>query len=123
MFIDAQEVEENIKACGNFLDQVKDEEWNADIADNEHEQEVCYEKELAKHPVEEKDVVSNFFIYDLQEAFFYLYMMSTITIMRLISKKHQKYPFIQKMILFNSLIKEFNPFMTFMTFIIGKFVT
>jgi hypothetical protein len=69
MFIDAQEVEDNLKACGKFSDQVKDEEWNADIADSEHEQEGCHEKELAEQPVEEQDVVSNFVIYDLQEAF------------------------------------------------------
>jgi hypothetical protein len=37
MFIDAQEVEDNIKACGKFLDQVKDEEWNVDIDDSENE--------------------------------------------------------------------------------------
>ena len=69
MFIDAKEVERNLRACGKFLDQVKDEEWNADIADNEHEQEGYHEKELEEKPVEEKDVVSNFFIYDIQEAF------------------------------------------------------
>jgi hypothetical protein len=69
MFIDAQEVEDNLKACGKFSDQVKDEEWNADIADSEHEQEGCHEEELAEQPVEEKDVVSNFVNYDIQEAF------------------------------------------------------
>ena len=68
-FIDSQKVEDNLKACGNFSDQVKDEEWNADIADSEHEQEGCHEKELVEQPVEERDVVSNFVIYDLQEAF------------------------------------------------------
>ena len=48
MFIDAQEVEDNLRACGKFLDQVKDEEWNANIVDNEDEQEGFHEKELAE---------------------------------------------------------------------------
>ena len=69
MFIDAQEVEDNLKACGKFSDQVKDDEWNADIVDSEHEQEGCHEEELAKQRVEEQDVVSNFVNYDLQESF------------------------------------------------------
>jgi hypothetical protein len=60
MFVDAQEVEDNLRACGKFSNEVKDEEWNEDRADNEHEQEGCHEKELAEHPVEEKDVVCNF---------------------------------------------------------------
>jgi hypothetical protein len=37
MFIDAQEVEDNIRACGKFSNQVKDEEWNADRAGSKHE--------------------------------------------------------------------------------------
>jgi hypothetical protein len=69
MFIDAQKVENNHKSWEKFSDQVKDEEWNVDIDDSEHEQEGCHEEELAEHHVEEQDVVSNFFIYDLQEAF------------------------------------------------------
>jgi hypothetical protein len=69
MFIDSQEVEDNLKACRKFSNQVKDEECNANIVDNEHEQEGCHEKELAEQPVEEKNIDSNFFIYDLQEAF------------------------------------------------------
>ena len=44
MFIDAQEVEDNLKACRKFSNQVKDEECNVDIADSEHEQEGCHEK-------------------------------------------------------------------------------
>jgi hypothetical protein len=58
-----------------------------------------------------------------RKPFVYLYMKSTITMMKLISKKHQKYPFIQKMIIYSSLMKEFNPFMIVMTSIIGKIVT
>jgi hypothetical protein len=69
MFIDSQEVEDNIKAYGKFSYQVKDEEWNTDVDDNEHEQEGFHEEELAEQPVEEKDVVSNFVNYDIQEAF------------------------------------------------------
>jgi hypothetical protein len=69
MFIDAQEVEDNLKACRKFSNQVKDEECNVDIDNSEHEQEGCHEKELAEKPVEEQNVVSNFCIYDLQESF------------------------------------------------------
>jgi hypothetical protein len=69
MFIDAQEVEDNLKACGNFLDQVKDEEWNADITDSKHEQEGCHEEELAEQSVEEQDVISYFVSCDIHEAF------------------------------------------------------
>jgi hypothetical protein len=61
MFIDAQEVEDNLKACRKFSNQVKDEECNANIVDSEHEQEGRHEKELAEQPVEEKNIVSNFF--------------------------------------------------------------
>jgi hypothetical protein len=69
MFIGAQEVQDNLKSYGKFLDQVKDEEWNADIANSEHEQEGCHEEELAEHPVEEKYVVSNFVNYYIHEGF------------------------------------------------------
>ena len=48
MFIDAQEVEDNLKACRKFSNQVKDEEWNARRDDSKHEKEVCHEKELVE---------------------------------------------------------------------------
>jgi hypothetical protein len=69
MLIHAQYVEDNLKSSGKFSDQLKDEEWNADIVDSEHEHEGCHEKELAEHPIEEQYVVSNFVIYYLQEDF------------------------------------------------------
>jgi hypothetical protein len=58
-----------------------------------------------------------------KNPFIYLYMMSIITRMRPISKKNQKYPSISKKIIFNSLMKAFNPFMKVMSSIIGKIVT
>jgi hypothetical protein len=94
MFIDAQEVEDNLKACGKFLDQVKDEEWNADIDDIEHEQEICHEEELAEKSLRSKMLSLILLIMIFRKPFVYLYMMSTITMMRLISKKYQKYDFI-----------------------------
>jgi hypothetical protein len=79
MFIDAQEVKENLRAFGKFSDQVKDEEWNVSIADSEHEQERCLEEELAEKSVAEQDVVYNFVNYDIQEAFFLFVVITEIS--------------------------------------------